>query len=178
MVIKMIKNTNQNTTNKPKRQDQNYMYYSKVLNKPFDSIEELGAAEAVYYEELKAKENKAAQKKADAQKVEAALTALNAARKEYKEKLKQLTKEYSEELEDLRKAFELGKKDIHDALAASEEAFDKELKEFTAKYDTYHFSIKGDGFETTISGSTNTSGPKVVPKTSNIFDVFDWMFRF
>lgn len=156
----------------------NYGFYSKVLSKPFDSLSELKAAEEVYYTEQKVKADKAAQKKADAQKVEDALKALNTARKTYKEELTQLTKEYAESLDDLKKAFELGKKDIHDTLASAEEAFDKELKEFTAKYDTYHFSIKGDDFETTISGSSNTSVTKSNSKTGNIFDVFDWMFRF
>lgn len=157
----------------------NYGFYSKILNKPFDSLSELKAAEEIYYGEQKAKADKAAQKKADAQKVEDALKALNAARRAYKEDLTQLTKEYAESLENLKKSFEHGKKDITGTLAAAEEAFDKELKAFTDKYDTYHFSIKGDGFETTISGSANTSGPKsVYTKTSNIFDTFDWLFRF
>ena len=90
-----------------------YSYYSRLLNKPFDSVAELREAEAAYYAEQKAKEDKAAQKKAEAQKVEDAFKAMNAARREYKEKLTQLTKEYSEELATLKKAFELGKKDIH-----------------------------------------------------------------
>ena len=44
-----------------------YGYYSRVLNKPFDSLNELAIAEAAYYAELKAKEDKAAQKKAEAE---------------------------------------------------------------------------------------------------------------
>ena len=135
----------------------NYGFYSKVLNKPFDSLSELKAAEETYYKEQKAKEDKAAQKKADAQKVEEAFKALNAARKTFKEELTQLTTEYTEALADLKKAYELGKKDINDKLAEAEDNFDTMLNAFTDKYGHYHFCLKGDDFETTISGSKVTS---------------------
>ena len=147
----------------------NYGFYSKVLNKPFDSLSELKAAEDVYYAEQKAKADKAAQKKADAQKVEDALKALNAARKTYKEDLTQLTKEYAESLDDLKKAFELGKKDMQDKLASAEEAFDAELKKFADTYGQYHFTLKGDDFETTISGSSTTNVSKKASSIANDF---------
>ena len=129
-----------------------YGFYSNILKKPFERLEDLKNAEVVYYEELKAKEDKAAQKKADAKKVEDAFKALNAARKAYKEDLTQLTKEYSEELENLKKAYELGKKDINNTLAAAEDAYSQALKEFTDKYENYHICLKDGDFETTISG--------------------------
>ena len=131
-----------------------YGFYSNVLKKPFERLDDLKKAEYVYFEEQKAKEDKTTQKKADAKKVEDALKALNAARKAYKEDLNQLTKEYSEELTNLKKAFDLGKKDITSKLTTAEDAFDAELKSFADKYGQYHFSLKGDDFETTISGST------------------------
>ena len=157
----------------------NYGFYSRVLQKPFDSLSELKAAEEIYYNEQKAKEDKAAQKRAEAKKVEDAFKALNAARKEYKENLTQLTKEYAESLDKLKKAYELGKKDLHDNLAAAEDNFSNAHKEFTAAHpEGYHLTLKDGDFETTISGSTKTNVSKEVPKTSNIFDLFDWMFGF
>ena len=159
-------------TKKTTKEYAEYGYYSKLLKQPFDSIEELREAEAAYKAELKAKEDKATAKKADAQKVEEAFKALNQARKNYKEDLTQLTKEYSEELANLKKAFELGKKDIHDKLAAAEDEYAKALKEFTDKYDQYHMCLKDGDFETTISGSctknTNAKKPNV-----DLFNVFD-----
>lgn len=157
-----------------------YGFYSNVLKKPFERLEDLKQAEAVYYEEQKAKEDKAAQKKADAQKVEDTFKALNAARKEYKENLLQLTQEYSEELENLKKAFELGKKDIHNKLAAAEDNHEKALKEFTAKYpEGYHLTLKDGDFEKTISGSTKTSTTKEATRTAHdVFDIFNWVFGF
>lgn len=155
-----------------------YGFYSRILNKPFDSVKELQEAEAAHFAEIKAKEDKAAAKKADAQKVDDAFKAMNAARKEYKEKLTQLTAEYSEELTKLKNAFELGKKDIHAKMAAAEDAYQKELKEFTAKYETYHLSLKDGDFETTISGSRSKTQDtkKLDPNQVNLLNIFDLFF--
>ena len=164
--------------NETRKTDVEYGYYSRLLQKPFDSIEELRDAEETYYAEQKAKEDAAAKKKADAVKVEDAFKALNAARKEYKEKLTQLTTEYAESLENLKKAFDLGKKDIQDTLVAAEDAYAKALKEFTdAHPEGYHVTLRDGDFETTISKSTETGKKFTYPKTSDIFDIFNWMYR-
>lgn len=152
-----------------------YGFYSNVLKKPFERLSDLKKAEEVYYAEQKAKEDKASQKKVDAQKVEEAFKALNAARRTYKEDMTQLTKAYAEELENLKKAFELGKKDIRNTLAAAEDAYDKALKEFTAKYENYHVTLKDGDFETTISGSTNAA-EDVESAKSDIFNIFNALF--
>ena len=146
-----------------------YGFYSNILKKPFERLEDLKKAEYVYNEELKAKEEKAAAKKADAQKVEDAFKALNAARKTYKEKLGQLTTEYSEALTELKKAYDLGKKDITSKLAEAEDAYSKALKEFTdAHPEGYHITLKDGDFETTISGKSNLEADK----TSDVYSDF------
>ena len=61
----MMDNINNNKINK--KTDVSYGYYSKVLMKPFDTIEELQIAEGEYYAKIKAKEDAAKAKKADAQ---------------------------------------------------------------------------------------------------------------
>jgi chromosome segregation ATPase len=153
-----------------------YGFYSNVLKKPFERLDDLKHAEYVYFEEQKLKEDKAAQKKADAKNVEETFKTLNAARKEYKENLTQLTKEYAESLSDLQKAFELGKKDLRTTLAAAEENWDKTLKEFTTKYDQYHMTLKGDDFETTISSNADKAEP-LSSKTADAYaDIFKWIF--
>ena len=150
-----------------------YGFYSRVLQKPFDSLSALKAAEEAYYSEQKAKEDKAAQKKADAQKVEDAFKALNAARKEYKEKLTQLTTEYSEALTDLKKAFDIGKTDIHNTLAAAEDAYSEALKEFTEAHpEGYHVTLRDGDFETTISGNIS----KINNHIENYVDIIKWAF--
>ncbi len=160
-----------------------YGFYSNVLKKPFERLDDLKKAEEVYYAEQKAKEDKAAQKKTDAKKVEDAFKALNAARKEYKENLTQLTKEYSEELTNLKKAFDFGKKDISNKLAEAEDVYAKALKEFTAAHpEGYHVTLRDGDFETTISGSSKVyssdSTSKEAPKSNNLLDIFDLMFNF
>lgn len=154
----------------------NYGFYSKMLNKPFDSLSELMAAEEAFTNELKAKEDKAAQKKADAQKVEDAFKALNAARKVYKEDLTQLTTEYRGALTELKNAFELGKKDIASKISAAEEAYAKALKDFTDKHpEGFHLTLRDGDFETTVSGSAKTAGDF---KPNEVFDIFNMMFGF
>ena len=147
-----------------------YGFYSNILKKPFERLEDLKKAEYVYQEELKAKEAKAAAKKADAQKVEDAFKALNAARKTYKEKLGQLTTEYSEALTELKKAYDLGKKDITSKLAEAEDAYSKALKEFTdAHPEGYHITLKDGDFETTISGKSTLETDKTSDAYSDFF---------
>lgn len=167
-----------------KKNTNDYAFYSKPLKQVFDSLEELRAAEAKHFNELKAKEAKAAAKKAEAQKVENAFKALNQARKDYKEKLTQLTTEYSEELGRLKKAFELGKKDIHEELAAAEDAYNVALKEFIAAHpEGYHVTLKDGDFETTISGSNTVVDKKDAKhadkkETAEFLNLFDLLFGF
>ena len=145
-----------NINNVNKQAETSYGFYSRVLNKPFDTLDELKVAEQKHYDELKAKENKVATKKADAKVVEDAFKALNAARRIYKEKLNQLTTEYTEELTTLKKAYELGKKDIQDKLSEAELAYKQAIKDFEAKYpEGYHMTLKDGDFETTISRQTS-----------------------
>lgn len=158
-----------------------YAFYSRHLNRVFDTLEELEVAEATHFAEVQAKEDKAKAKKADAKKVEDAFKALNAARKEYKEDLVRLTNEYSEQLAHLKGAFEANKKSIHDKLATAEDNYKKELKEFTDKHEQYHLTLKDGDFETTISGSCTKAkdAKKFTANTSDqsgLFNIFDLFF--
>jgi len=169
-----MKKDNQNIENVAKDTKLGYSFYSRLLGKPFDTVEELAAAETAYYDKLRAKDEKAAAKKADAQKVEDAFKALNAARRDYKSKLNQLTEEFSEALADLKKAYELGKADIHNTLAAAEKAYDDALRTFTEKYpEGYHLTLKDGDFETTISSQTT----KNTFDNKNLADIFSLLFN-
>jgi predicted nucleic acid-binding Zn-ribbon protein len=152
-----------------------YAYYSRVLKEPFDSIDELKEAEEAYYAKLKAKEDKAATKKADALKVEEAFKALNAARKTFKNNLDTLTSEYRESLTELKESFEEAKKAVYDDLAAAETNYSKELKAFTEKYpEGYHLTLKDGDFETTISSKTTSDKPYAY----SVMDLLDSLFNF
>lgn len=171
--------TNQNAVNNLK-DDPAYGYYSKVLMQPYDTLDELKKAEATYYAEQRAKEDKAATKKADAQKVEEAFKELNATRKVYKSSILDLTKHYTENLKELKKGFEFDKKAIEDNLSAAETAYSTALKEFTDKYpEGYHLTLKDGDFETTISSHSSSGKPfeelSKIFSTPSFFD-FEWLF--
>ena len=153
-----------------------YAFYSKVLNKVFDTVEDLQAAEAAHSAELKAKEDAAATKKADAQKVEVAFKALNLERKMYKENMVRLTERYNEEVKKLKEDFVVSKKDIEQVLADAEKNYAAALKEFTNKYETYHLSLKDGDFETTISSQSSTSN-KTEIDPFNFSDLFNFFFK-
>jgi hypothetical protein len=154
-----------------------YAFYSKVLNKVFDTVEDLQKAEAAHAAELKAKEDKAAQKKADAKKVEDAFKALNLERKMYKENMVRLTERYKEELKNLKDSFATSKNDIEQVLADAEKNYAKELKAFTdAHPEGYHLTLKDGDFETTISGQS-TSSNRAEANHLNILDLFNLFFK-
>jgi predicted nucleic acid-binding Zn-ribbon protein len=160
------------------KKEQNYMYYSKVLNLPFESLDALRAAEDEHYAKLKAKEDKAAEKKADATAVEEAFKALNAARKTYKEDINELTKVYSQGLVDLKEKFENSRKAIKENLAKAEDDYSNALKAFIDKYpEGYHLTLKDGDFETTISGQSSGSNKATVKTgTAKPVDLFDLFF--
>lgn len=156
--------------------EQAYLYYSKVLKEPFESIEELNEAEEAYYAKLQAKETKAAEKKADAHKVEEAFKCLNTTRKAYKEALLKLTETYSVDLKKLKDTFSADKKELEDILAQAEDTYAAALKEFTDKHDQYHLTLKDGDFETTISGSHSSTTDIKTPDNS-LFNIFDLIFN-
>ena len=156
---------------------QSYSYYSRVLGRPFDTVNELKKAEEAYYAEIKAKEDKAATKKADAKKVEDAFKVMNAARKAYKEAIAELTTRYTEDLKKLKAAFESDKQAISEALAKAEDGYSAALKAFTDKYpEGYHITLKDGDFETTISSQTSAAAKAY--STNTIGEILDLLFNF
>lgn len=152
-----------------------YSYYSRVLQKPFDSIEELREAEAVYAEQIRARENKAAAKKTEARKVEDAFKALNAARKAYKDELIAITNVYQADLGKLKTNFDNDRKRIDTALADAEKRYADALKGFTSKYpEGYHLTLKDGDFETTISGCSTA---QQITNNTALTDLFTLLFN-
>jgi phytoene dehydrogenase-like protein len=138
---------------------QNWGFYSRVLQKPFDTISELEDAEAAYYAELKAKEDKAATKKADALVVEEAFKVLNKTRREFKDDIKELTDKYRKDLVELKEKFDTSKELVYKNLSKAEDDYSAALKTFTDKYpEGYHITLKDGDFETTISSAKYETG--------------------
>ena len=156
-----------------------FCVYSKLLQKPFDCIEDLRAAEKAYKAELKAKEDKAANKKADAAKVEKAFKALNQARRDYKESMQKLVAMYQAEFKKLQNDLDADRARVQAALSDAETAYSAALKEFTDKYDSYHFTMRDGDFETTMTKMTSAEPKKVEvkdPSQVNLMNIFDLFF--
>ena len=152
-----------------------YAFYSRVLNKAFDSVDELKEAEAAYKAEQKAKEDKAAAKKAEAQKVEVAYKELNAARKAYKEDLLAMTEAYQKALATLKADFESDKEKVQKVLADAEAKYAAALKEFTDKHpEGYHITLRDGDFETTLSSNRKATKKEV----GSMQDIIDLLFGF
>lgn len=156
--------------------DPGYMYYSKLLREPFNTIDELEEAEEAYYAKQRAKEEKSAAKKADAVKVEEAFKALNAARKDYKEQLLLITENYTNELKALKAAFEEAKDLVEKRLAYAETKYSDALKEFNEKHpEGYHITLKDGDFETTISKEA-TDKENIRKSDNPLYDIFNLFF--
>lgn len=147
-----------------------FAFYSRLLKEPFDTIEELVEAEEAYYAKQKAKEDKIAAKKADAQKVEVAYKELNVANDAYTEKLNALTAEYRDNLAKLKELFEKEKAELKEELTAYEKAYAEELKAYSEKYPKgYELKLKDGNRETTINCSSKV--PEGCMRTADLFDL-------
>lgn len=134
-----------------------YSFYSNILNKKFDSLEELEKAESNYKKEIEAKEKISAEKKADADKVQKAFCNYNLAKKEYNEELISANKDYCKIISDAKKAFSERKKNAENKLKDAETAYNKNLKDFIEKHpEGYHVTLKdGDNIMTLSHSKTN-----------------------
>lgn len=133
----------------------NYGYYSKVLQKPFDTLAELTAAEKAFIEAENAKKKATESKREDANKVEAAFKQLNAAKRAYNENVLAAKKQYLAEVG-------AAKEKLNDRLAACDEelivantSYDEALKEFIKAHpEGYHVTLKDDDNVVTLSNQS------------------------
>ena len=94
-------------------------------------------------------------KKQEASKVEDAFKARNAARREYNTKLVEARKIYNDAIIAAKKAFNETLTSATDAKDKAEEAYNTALKEFTAKYESYHMTLKDGDNVVTISNASD-----------------------
>jgi seryl-tRNA synthetase len=130
-------------------------FYSEKLDKLFNTEKELVVAEK---EAIAAEEKKvlaAKEKRAEAKVVEDAFQARNAARREYNTKLVEARKIYNDAIIAAKKAFNETLTSATDVKDKAEEAYNKALKEFTAKYESYHMTLKDGDNVVTISNASD-----------------------
>lgn len=130
-------------------------FYSEKLKKLFDTEKDLVAAEKVVDEENEKKKLVSEQKKEEASKVEDAFKARNAARREYNTKLVEARKIYNDAIIAAKKTFNETLTSATEAKDKAEEAYNVALKEFTAKYESYHMTLKDGDNVVTISNASD-----------------------
>ena len=130
-------------------------FYSEKLKKLFDTEKDLVAAEKVVDEENEKKKLASEQKKEEASKVEDAFKARNAARREYNTKLVEARKIYNDAIIAAKKTFNETLTSATEAKDKAEEACNTALKEFTAKYESYHMTLKDGDNVVTISNASD-----------------------
>lgn len=134
--------------------DSNYGFYSRVLNKVFDTLDELKAAED---EHKKAEEEKAAKalaKKQDATKVEDAFKALNAAKREYNTKRAEIAEVYAKAVSEAKRIAKEQLQESSDVLEKAEKTYSEALSEFNKNHpEGFHITLRDGDSVTTISQS-------------------------
>lgn len=158
---------------KIEKKPESYGFYSKILSKPFDTLEELQKAEEDYRKEQEEKEAKIVAKKNDASKVEEAFKTLNAAKRTSNEKIREAKAEfqkiYSEAKSKYTEIVNAANAEIEDA----EADYSAALREFTDKHpEGYHVTLKDGDNVTTISRSASFDLLK------DFDELFNFIFRF
>lgn len=152
----------------------NYGYYSRVLNKPFDTLEELRKEEQEFLAAEEAKRQAAEQRKSDAANVEKAFKELNAAKRMYNEATAKAYSDYLEKAKALEEEYNTTLKTANNELVTKQELYDKALKAFIdAHPEGYHLTLKdGDNVITYNAGQVN----KAADQEQAVIDVMN-LFR-
>lgn len=136
----------------------NYGFYSKVLQKPFDTLVELAEAEAKFFEAENAKRKASEAKKADANRVEDAFKKLNAAKRAYNEDVLTAKKTYLAEVGAAKEKLNARLVACEDALFDANKKYDEALKEFTKAHpEGYHVTLRDDDNVVTISSKSDST---------------------
>ena len=131
-------------------------YYSDVTKKLYNTEEDLQAAEKLVAEENAKKELASEQKREEANKVEEAFKARNAARREYNTKIIEAKKTLNSAITAAKEAYAKVVNDANTTKDQAEEAYDAALKEFTKKHpEGYHMTLKDGDNVMTISSSSD-----------------------
>jgi hypothetical protein len=132
-------------------QTNEYGFYSKKLQKPFDTLEELLKAEEVAELEARAKAEAAAAKKADANKVEEAFKKVNEAKKIMNETIDVASKTYAEEMKAAKDKYIATVDQAEIAYLAAEKEYKEKLSEFSKAHGNFHMTLKDGDVVSTVS---------------------------
>lgn len=154
----------------------NYGFYSKVLQKPFDTLVELAEAEAKFFEAENAKKKAAEAKKADAAKVEDAFKKLNTAKRAYNEDVYTAKKEYLAEVGAAKEKLNKRLETCEETLFVANKSYDEALKEFTKAHpEGYHVTLRDEDNVVTISSKSEATEGTDMP--TDVFNLLLQMLR-
>lgn len=152
-----------------------YSYYSNILKRPFDSIDELKTAEAEHQKKLAEKREAANTRKTDATKVEEAFKRRNKINKECTAKKKELYDEYHKTLATLTAKLKEDLQTESSKIKTANADYTRALSEFTKKYpEGYHLTLK-DG-DVTEEYSSNIDADSSVVNCLTLDELFDELF--
>ena len=153
-------------------------YYSEILNKNFDTEEELVKAEKEHEEaEAKKAEAKAVVAKESAD-VNEAFKARNAARRAYNEKLVELRKAYNQAVRTAEEEFKNGLKEVSEAKDKAEANYDKKLSDFQkAHAEGYRLCLKDGDNVVTITSDPFEYPASLTKEFDDMLDMFSNIFR-
>ena len=154
-------------------------YYSEILNKNFDSVEDLEKAEEVHKAEQAKKDEAKALVKKESSEVEDSFKARNAARKAYNEKLVEARKAYNEALRKAKDEFEASLKESTEALEKAEADYDTRLKAFQKAHpEGYHLTLKdGDNVVTYTDNLIDEHSKALTKEFDDMLDMFSNLLR-
>jgi hypothetical protein len=132
-------------------QTNEYGFYSKKLQKPFDTLEELLVAEETAELEARKKAEAAAAKKADATKVEEAFKKVNEAKKIMNETIDEASKAYAEEMKTAKDKYIATVDQAEQAYLAAEKEYKERLSEFSKAHGNFHMTLKDGDVVSTVS---------------------------
>lgn len=156
----------------------NYGYYSRVLKKPFDTLEELRKEEQEFLVAEEAKRQAAEARKQKASTVETAFKALNAAKHQYNE---EVTAAYSELVKNIDAAKQLYQSVVNQSNAKLDKAqttYNEALNVFIEEHpEGYHLTLK-DG-DNVVTIRSNNASEAITGKDFNkdFFDTFFKLFK-
>ena len=152
-------------------------YYSEILNKNFDKVEDLEKAEKEHQDaEAKKAEAKALVAK-ESEKVQDAFKARNAARKTYNETLVEARKAYNEDIRAAEKKFKDSLEQVTAAKDKAEADYATKLKEFQNDHpEGYRITLKdGDNVVTLTSAATEIRS--INKEFDDMLDLFSAMLK-
>lgn len=156
----------------------NYGYYSRVLEKPFDTLEELRKEEQEFLAAEEAKRQAAEARKNQAAVVEKAFKELNAAKLVYNEEVTALYSELAKNIEAAKVAYNEGIKKSNEKLDAAQGTYNEALNKFIEEHpEGYHLTLKDGDNVVTIRSNNATEATIGEDFTKKFFDSFYKFFK-